>query len=650
MRILLSFAKFFKMTKWMGVLLLLVAGMASAQKNIDPTEQDVALAKQLREQYVKDDVAITETNESIGFELTKDFARVMVNSKVREKLMNIGHRADIKKYEFYDTESVIQNFSMTYRNDKKANFFVKDEFYQDRDLFYNDARVKHMDVDFPVQGYSYNYALDKQYTDVKYFTGMYFNDEFPVLKKTIEITVPDWLKVELKEFNFAGNDIQKASKRNADNNATVYTFEAKNLPAFYKESNAPGRSYLYPHILVIAKSFENNGKVTTLFDSTADLYKWYKSLVDMMKDDPQVFKSKVDELTANAKTDEEKIKNIYYWVQDNIRYIAFEDGIAGFKPDESNHVFEKRYGDCKGMANLIKQMLKIAGFDARLTWIGTKHISYDYTTPSLAVDNHMICTLIHNGKKYFLDGTEKYNALGVNAERIQSKEVMIEDGDKYIIEKIPAGKSDTNKETYTANLTIDKEALKGKCTQTYLGQSCADFLYNFSQFETDQKDRVLERYLSKSDKNIDLDKIVTSDLKNREGQLKIDYEMSVNNKVSAFDNEMYVDLNVLKEFKNFELKDRKTNYEFDYKTDYSASVTLAIPTGYKVLKLPQNLTVAGAGYNVSVSFTQTPTAITCKKSFVFRDGVIKTSELKTWNESIKNLNALYNQQITLTKI
>lgn len=633
----------------MGLLLLLVSGMASAQKNIDPTEQDIVLAKQLRAQYVKDDVAILETTEQISFELAKD-ARVAVNSKVREKLMNIGHRADIKKYEFYDSESNIQTFTMSYRNDKKANFFIKDEFYQDRDLFYNDARVKHMDIDFPVQGYSYNYALDKQYTDVKYFTGLYFNDEFPILKKTIEITVPDWLKVELKEFNFAGNDIQKSNKRAADDHATVYTYELKNLPAYYKESNSPGRSYLYPHLLVIAKSFSSKGKETTLFNSAADLYKWYKSLVDMMKDDPSVFKAKVDALTANAKTDEEKIKNIYYWVQDNIRYIAFEDGLAGFKPDESNHVFEKRYGDCKGMANLIKQMLKAAGFDARLTWIGTKHISYDYTTPSLAVDNHMICTLIYKGKKYFLDGTEKYSALGSNAERIQNKEVMIEDGDKFLIEKIPAGKSAANKETYTANLTIDNESLKGTCTQTYSGQSCAEFLYNFSQFQTDQKDRVLEKYLSKSDKNIQLDKVVTSDLHNREQQLQIDYEMLVNNKVSAFDNDLYIDLNVLKEFRNFDLKDRKTDYEFDYKTDYSAQVTLAIPPGYKVVKLPENLTITAAGYDVSVRFAQTPTAITCHKSFVFRDGVIKISELNSWNESVKNLNTLYNQQITLTKI
>lgn len=75
--------------------------------------------------------------------------------------MNINHRADIHKYEFYDSESKIETFALKYRNDKDANFQISDEFYKDKDLFYNDARIKHVALDFPVQGYTYNYELDK---------------------------------------------------------------------------------------------------------------------------------------------------------------------------------------------------------------------------------------------------------------------------------------------------------------------------------------------------------------------------------------------------------------------------------------------------------------------------------------------------------
>ena len=339
------------------VLLLFSSFIVTAQKNIDPTPEDITLAKKIRESHDKDDVAIVESTENITFELNKNESKVIVNHSVNEKLMNINHRANIQKYEFYDSESKIETFNIKYRNDKNTNNYIVDEFYKDNDLFYNDARVKHTVVNFPVQGYTYNYELEKKYEDVKYFTALYFNDEFPILNKKIIVTVPEWLNIELKEFNFDAAKVEKSQTKDSKNN-TIYTFILKDIPAIYKEEDAPGRSYIYPHILLIAKSYKLKDKEVTLFNSTADLYKWYKSLVDLMKDDTSVMKNKVAELTSTAKTDEEKIKNIYYWVQDNIRYIAFEDGIAGFKPDESNHVFENRYGDCKG----VHQILLISTF------------------------------------------------------------------------------------------------------------------------------------------------------------------------------------------------------------------------------------------------------------------------------------------------
>jgi hypothetical protein len=637
-----------KILSKLTLLLAFSAATVSAQKNIDPTPEDVVLAKKIRTTYDKDDVAVLESNENISFELNKNESKVIVNHSIKELLMNINHRANIQKYEFYDSESKIETFNLKFRNDKNTNNYVADEFYKDKDLFYNDARVKYMAVNFPIQGYTYNYELAKKYEDVKYFTSLYFNDEFPVIKKQIVVTVPEWLNVELKEFNFEGNNVTKSQTKDSKNN-TVFTYTLNDVPALYKDEAAPGRSYIYPHILIIAKSYKLKGKDVTLFSTTADLYKWYKSLVDLMKDDTSVMKSKVTELTATAKTDEEKIKNIYYWVQDNIRYIAFEDGIAGFKPDESNHVFENRYGDCKGMANLIKQMLKLAGFDARLTWIGTKHIAYDYKTPSLAVDNHMICTLFYKGKKYFLDGTEKFNSYGEYAERIQNKEVMIEDGDKFIIDKVPMATNESNKEIFKANLTIENEKLQGNCSKSYAGESRAQLLYIYNNFKSDKKSETLENYLSKSDKNTHVSDIKTSDLKNRDAKLTIDYTVSVENKVSSFDNEMYVDLEYMNEFKGFELKDRKTDYQFDFKKNYESNVTLTIPAGYKVTKIPTDLIVKENNFDIAITFQKSDKEIIYKKSFIFKNGEIKASEMTKWNAFIKNLISNYNQQITFSK-
>ena len=633
------------MKHFMTVLLALASTAIYAQKNIDPTPDDIALAKELRLKHTKSDVALLFSRETVTFDVNG--GNVTVNNNVKERLMNINHRSDIHKYEFYDSQSSIENFSLKYRNDKIANFYVRDEFRKSDELFYTDARVKYMTVDFPVQGYTYNYELDKKYKDVKYFTSIYFQDEYPVVNKEITLTVPTWLELDVKEFNFNGYDIKKQVVKDAK--TTTYTYTLQNAEPISKDESAPGPSLVYPHLLLVAKSFTKNDKRVTLFNETADLYKWYKSLVDGMEENPAALKDKVKELTANAKNDDEKIKNIYYWVQDNIRYIAFEDGLAGFRPETSQNVFAKRYGDCKGMANLTRQMLKEAGFDARLTWIGTKHIGYNYSIPSLSVDNHMICTLFKDGKKYFLDGTEKYNSLGEYAESIQGKEVMIEDGDKYIIGKVPVGASGQNKETYTSSFHIDNESLVGTISGNMLGESRSNFLYGFNTMKSDKKDNALQWYLSHGDGNFAVTNVVTSDLSNRDTQLTLQYNATLKNKVSSFDNEMYIDLDYEQEFSEYDFKERKTDFEFDFKREYESVTTLQIPAGYTVTRLPAAYSYANDAYAMNVSYEQQGNNILYKKHFLVKTATIKKADFATWNASVASLKNVYNDQITLTK-
>lgn len=623
---------------------------ALAQKNTEPTLEDIAFAKELRKKHDKHDVAIISDVENISFGLNKDDGNVTVSHVIKENLMNINHRADIHKYEFYDSQSEIAYFSLRYRNDKKTNFEVKDEFYKTDDMFYNDYRVKYMEVGFPVQGYTYSYELTKNYKDVKYFTSLYFNDEYPVVKKEYNITVPDWLEVEIREFNFGNYNIVKTVKPHPDEKAKIYTYTVENIDGFAKEEKSPGHSYVYPHLLILAKSYTDNGQKKTLFNSAADLYSWYKSLVDAIDEQPEALKQKVNELIAGKKTDDEKIKAIYYWVQDNIRYIAFEDGLAGFKPDASQNVFNKRYGDCKGMANLTRQMLKIAGYDARLTWIGTKSIAYDYSIPSLGVDNHMICTLFKDGKKYFLDGTEKYNSFGEYAERIQGKEVMIEDGDKFIISKVPSATAKSNKEMQQCVFHIEDEALVGNVSSVMKGESRASFLYGYNSIKNDKKENALQRYITGGDKNLSVSDIKTSDLTDRDRDLTLSYATTVKNRVSSFDNEMYVDLDYEEEFSYLDFKERKTDFEFSFKKEYESTITLTIPAGYTVTRLPQPVSVVTDNFTVNAGYEQQGNTIIYKKYFIIKNGAIKTNEFTAWNDAITKLKNIYNDQITLTKL
>ncbi|WP_053992313.1 transglutaminase family protein [Mangrovimonas sp. TPBH4] len=630
-------------------LLSLVTLLGFSQKKFDPTPEHITQAKELREQFSEEDVILLNTKDYITFNVDKRNSLITVEYSEEQQMMNIGDRADIQKYDFYNDQVEILEFYLSYRNRDYAPLQNYRESYTSNDLFHNDSKVIYTNVDFPVQGYQYFFQEKKHYKDIKYFTSIQFTDEYPILEKEVKIRVPQWLEIEFKEMNFEGFDISKKETRDEKTEDKIITYTVKNLEGHYDEKMMPGPSYIYPHILVLPKSFTYKNENHKLFAETADLYAWYASLIDQMEDNPAEFKSKVEELTANASTDEEKIKNIYYWVQDNIRYIAFEDGIAGFKPDDSQNVFNKRYGDCKGMANLIKQMLVEAGFDVRLTWIGTKHIAYDYSTPSLSVDNHMICTLFKDGKKIFLDGTEKYNPFGEYAERIQGKQALIEDGDNYILEPVPVSSASNNASSFVYNAKILDEVITGTVQRNFKGESRSSFLYHFNNLMNDKKDEALTYYLDDGDKNIKVENINTSDLENREADVKIDYNLTLKNAISSFDGIIYLDLDPNKEFANYELEDRKIDLVFNYKSHYDFQMNLEIPTGYTIEHLPENIEVDNEDFTIKVNLQLNGNKLQYNKLFVIKNAQIKQANFQLWNDTIKQLNGIYNEQLTLTK-
>ncbi|WP_109435377.1 MULTISPECIES: transglutaminase-like domain-containing protein [Aquimarina] len=619
------------------------------QKNIDPTSEDIQLAKELKKKYLEDDVAILNHVEDISFDFDKKTEQVIVKHNNNQEYINLDSRTKIPLYLFYDEQSTIDRLKVSYRNDKNAGIYFGDEYYNNEELFHTDARVKWTTLKFPLLGYKYNFSYTKTYSDIKYFVNTYFDDTYPILKKTIKVHIPDWLSLDIKEINFDNASITKDSKRDDENGITTYIYTLENSNAIPKDENKPGPTYYRPHLLFLAKSHQKTGEKKTLLNNTGDLYNWYYSLVQQLKDDPETIKEKTLSIIKDSQTEEDKIKAIYYWVQDNIRYIAFEDGIAGFKPDEAQNVYRKKYGDCKGMANLTKQMLKIAGFDARLTWIGTKRIAYDYSLPTIAVDNHMICTVINGDKKYYLDSTEKYNPLNYSAERIQNKQVLIEDGDSYILDKIPLYESTQNLETFVGDFIIEKEELIGKISREYKGESKSHFLYSINNLKTDKREQILEWYIKRDDNNLSIANIDVTDITDRDGDLSLKYNINQKNAVSAFEDELYIDIDYYKEYKNLNLDKRSIDYMFPYKIFEKTAINLEIPTDYKIKELPKDLKIKNDDFEIIFSYKTDGKKIKYEKTIHFKNAKISANAIDAWKGFHYNLKEQYQKQIILTK-
>lgn len=630
---------------WIGLLVL-----ALFFTNKVAIAQNEGLVARYQKKYPQAQAIILNAQVTYTFALNKKKKLPYIKEDRKETYLALGAHQKLHRFAFYDQHSEIKQakrFGNYDRNTKQQEIICGN--YNSDGIFYSDAQVCQYPFVLGPKGSIQGLSYIKKYNDPRYFTTIFFNDVLPVVSQTIVFDIPDWMNIELKPFNFTGFDIQQKQVKKS-NGHTQYIFTAQQLPPIEKYDYVPGNTHTYPHLLVLSKSFVLQGNTKPILGSINDLYQWYQQVAGGVQNNPGLLKPLVTKLIRGKTSQEEKVKAIFYWVQDNIRYIAFEDGMAAFKPEAAQKVYQKKYGDCKGMANLMKTMLKVAGFDARLTWIGTKRITYNYTLPSIAVANHMICTLLLNNKQYYLDATEKYIPFGKYAERIQGRPILIEDGQKYLLEKIPLANKKQNQVIHQQNFVIKGETLVGPGKHTYQGEQKKEILYYLNHTAKKNTKDLVKLLVDLDDKNCQVDSLLFSNPTIREGEFAITYQMKLDNKVASFDNEIYIDLDFYQEFKNLTAeKDRLSNLNLREKILRKTRIQLQIPAGYQVKHLPKNLSQIHPEFQVVVNFKSAGNKIIYTKELSVENGTIKKNSFHAWNAAINALKKVYNDQIILEK-
>jgi len=634
------------------IIFLFFSFLLTAQKKSGPTEENISQAVSLKEKFADEDIVLLSRSVEVNFDRNNKLSLVEATVKEDVQIMNISAISRIQYPLFYDAESEVLDYSLLDRRGKNLsglNFEMKDEYLSSEDLFHTDYRVRYATINFPLQGTNYNISTKKKYKDIKYLTGHYFSDEYRILNGSLIVRIPEWLDLSIKEFNFEGYDITKTQVK--DGSYTIITYTVEALEPQANEPQAPGPSHTYPHVLFVAKSFKDKkGSTKSLFGDVSDLYGWYNSLVEKVEVDPSIYGPKVKELITGTSSDEEKIKKIYYWVQDNIRYVAFEDGIAGFQPDSPQNVFEKRYGDCKGMAFLTKSMLEEAGLDARLVWIGTDRLAYDYSTPSLSVDNHMICAVKYNDEMIFLDGTEKYNRFGEYASRIQSKQALVQEKDGYRVLEVSNKLGSINEDHTIYKLFIENNTLFGSVERSYSGECRVSFQNIYASFGKGDQENILKRYLSPGNSNYKITSINAFDSESRDQDLTIPYEVTIENSVSEFEGTLYIDISPAKETKGLMFGERKSDFQFDILKKKITQTILEIPEGYTTQMLPKDVEIDTDYISLKAKYKETAGTIIYTKEIYYKEKRINKKDFTSWDKTLEKFNDALNQQIVLKKI
>ena len=548
----------------------------------------------------------------------------------------------------FNDQIVITDFRLENERGRKESFTRICGHIEQSGIFYSDAKLCTFSFDFNLKNSTLTLTNERVIDDPRYFTRIDLQTFIPGEERVVEIFWPTGVDVELIDFNFSNYAIESSELISGTKKGIRYRWEW--AEAFEKDvDNKPSMSYYSPHIIPVTKSFihpSTNEKVLVL-ETVDNLYDWYKTLVGNTSNNTQILEPLVEDLTE-GKSDPEKIRSIYYWVQDNIKYVAFEDGIMGFKPDDAQSVYQKKYGDCKGMANLLKNMLNIAGFDARLSWLGTNHIPYSYEIPSLVVDNHMICSILKDDDIIFLDPTAKYNDFGYIPGHIQGKEIMIEAGDDYIISEIPVEKHEQNFESVNVSMHIRDGELKTKGTVFLEGDSKQYFLYAINNLWVEFKDRFTRKFIAQNANPKDFDFTVSE--AHRDSTVSIDFINTSDGLINEYGEELYVQMDIRNELTEMKLDDkRKTHYYFGSRKHIVSRNELTIPEGYQATYIPESIQIEEDQFSMLLQYEVNAQKVTYSKEITVHNAILSPEHFSKWNEAIDRISEFYRNPIILSK-
>lgn len=269
----------------------------------------------------------------------------------------------------------------------------------------------------------------------------------PVIYAKFTIDLPQdrnlHIKIVNEKYNYFAVDLQPKIKK--EDNRLIYNWEFNNVPEILPESNMPPSTEINPTILI------------STFNEWQEIYNWWWSIVKDKIEADSAIKDEVNRLTKDFTSNEEKIREIYNFCAQKIRYVAVEYGQAGYEPHPASDIFKNKYGDCKDQSILLITMLKEAGY---LTWpvlISTKgYYNLNEDFPSIHF-NHCIAAVNLEDRIVFLDPTAQTCPFADLPADDQGRQVLVFKDETYQIQSIPLYPAGHNLIRQYINIKINKD-------------------------------------------------------------------------------------------------------------------------------------------------------------------------------------------------
>ena len=535
-----------------------------------------------------------------------------------------------------------------YKKEEVKRFVHKDE--RERNIFHDDSRSVSFLFPAVLPGAITHLDYELTYSEARFLSAFFFAAEVPVEESKLTVVHGKDVAVDVRQFHIPEGALITSSEEKRGH--IIDTYAMREVPTMEVAPDGPDLRYYSPHVQLVVRDLAGPAAETALTDIQR-LYQWYYGRVVPVSGttDPALAKIAA-QVTEGATDDNEKAKRLYAWVQDNIKYVAVEDGMNGFIPAPATKVCSDRYGDCKAMANLLRALLVNAGLDAHLAWTGSRELPYSYDElPTTATDDHMIVVLRNDTGHIFLDATSDQCPYGMPSFYIQGKQVLMAiDSSRYELLRAPVIPATANTLVDSVHVQVDGTDLVGTGIMRLRGQERAGMASLLNWVPKDKWADQLRRQHMKLNNRYQPENVIATGREDRNEELILRYSFRIPGVVTTSGSERFLPLDL--EFpwrdKNY-AKDRKVPVEGDYASVETYVTVLDPAPGTIASHVPPATAKDDPLFGYTCDYVTGPDGrVTCTS--VYRTGYIflPTERVQDWTSIVNAREQELNRSVVLS--
>ncbi|NER18806.1 DUF3857 domain-containing protein [Spongiivirga citrea] len=450
-------------------------------------------------QELKDGANAIVLLDSIHVDITSRKSMTLSKKRIVTVLKEDGN-SSVKAGSSYDPSTKIKSL-VAYIYDKNGNEIkrikkndFKDVSAVDGGTLYGDSRVKYLDYTPTSYPYTVVFNTITQTSNTAFIPSWFPIDEYhiSVAKSIYTINAPADLKLRTKEKNLEAYEFDK------NENQLGYTFSMSNIKAEKGEQLSPAYYTIEPQVLFGLSNFHLEG-----VDGSAEDWKsmgnWQYQKLLLGRDflPPETIQT-ITNLVKDEKDTKAKARKIYKYVQDNTRYISVQLGIGGWMPITAKEVDNVKYGDCKGLTNYTKALLKSQGIDAyySVVYAGNRKKSMESDFASMQ-GNHVILNVPIDGEDIWLECTSQTTPFGFLGDFTDDRDVLVVKPEGGEIKRTASYIDKDNSLKTTANYKLNKNgSIEGRVTLVSKGMQYDNRYYRVSGLDDEKKEKYYKNYWS----------------------------------------------------------------------------------------------------------------------------------------------------------